>query len=91
MQWSDFNTTYLSAAQQTKAAQLEAIGRALELYRAGKGPKPDISAVTMSQAKAAKTKNEDIQALLIPAVTGTEYVIRRLKDEAADAFDAANP
>lgn len=90
MQWSDFQTSYLSAAQQTKAAQLETIFNAMVLQRTG-GPKPDISAVTMSQAKAARVKNTDIRTLVDKAVVGADYVIQRLRDEAAQSFDDSNP
>lgn len=89
MQWSDFQASYLSAAQQTKAAQLETIGRAVSAYRQGTGPKPDISAITMTQAKAAKVKNDDIRALVDWAVVGAEYVIRQLREDAANAAEAA--
>lgn len=88
MIWSDFNTTFLPAAQQTKMAEFEAI--ALAMRPSGTGT-PQVGALTLSQAKAARRKLEEIRDLLVNATRGVEYVVRIKQAEALDALDAANP
>jgi hypothetical protein len=87
--WSQL--TFLSAGQQAKAAEFAAIGAAYALFRSGRGPKPDISGVTYSQAKAAEAILRDLGALVIPAQMGIRYVREVEKQTALDALEAANP
>lgn len=89
MIWSDFGN--FTAAQQTKAAQFETIGRALALYRQGKGPLPDLTPVNNSNCKAARAKFDDLTALVEPAMIGVNYAYTVFRQQAADSFDTANP
>lgn len=87
--WSQL--TFLSAAQQTKASEFAAIGNAYALWQQGRGPKPNISSVTQSQAKAADGLLRDLGALIGPAHVGIKYVIDTNRDAALVAYEAANP
>ena len=89
MTWDDFAN--LSAAQKNKAAQFAAIGQAVQLYRRGGGPLPDISAVTQSQAKAARAIFDDMQALVGPASIGVAWVIQKNYEAQLAAYEQANP
>ena len=85
---------FLSPAQQAKAAQFAVIGTALNTRPSPGNPNPppvDTSTVTYSQAKAARALLADLQALVGPAVIGINYVIKKGQDDAATAFDQANP
>lgn len=87
--WSQL--TFLTAGQQSKAADFAAIGAALALYQSGKGPLPDLSAVTQSQAKAADALLRNLIDLVGPAQTGIKYAKATFEAQALAAFQAANP
>ena len=87
--WSQL--TFLTTNQQTKLAEFAAIGSALGAWRAGKGPAPNISGVTYSQAKAGDAALRDLGSLIGPAKVGIEYIRQLKRDQALVDFDAANP
>ncbi len=87
--WSQL--TFLTAPQQTKAAEFAAIGNAYSLWKQQKGPKPDISGVTQSQAKAADSALRDLGSLVGPARVGIQYVKEVNEAAALAAYQAANP
>jgi len=87
--WSQL--TFLSAAQQTKAQQFADIGNAYALYQQGKGPLPDLSLVTQSQAKAADALLRDLMTTVGPAQAGIKYAKSVFEAAALAAFQAANP
>ncbi len=87
--WSQL--TFLSGAQQTQAAAYATLGNAYALWKAGKGPKPDISAFTFGNAKTAGGLLRDLGTLVGPAQVGIRYVLETRRQENLDALDAANP
>jgi hypothetical protein len=87
--WSQL--TFLTAAQQSKAAEFATIGQAYTLWQSGRGPKPDISGVTQSQAKTADGLLRDLITLVGPAQQGIKYVKQVNEQIALDAYQAANP
>jgi hypothetical protein len=87
MIWSDFNNSFLSAAQQAKMAEFEALGRALQAPVSA----PSIGALTLSQAKQARAKIAECRELLMLAQRGVELVIHTKQAEALAQLDAANP
>jgi hypothetical protein len=91
MVWGDFEDQYLTPAQQLNAQKFEIIGKEAMLHRIGQGPPPDITQVTLSQAKAARTKFEDMLRLVNDGMAGAQYVFRTLHEENAKNYDAANP
>jgi hypothetical protein len=87
MIWADFNNSFLSAAQQAKMAEFEALGNTL---RAG-GTGVPIGALTLSQAKQARAKIEECHALMANALRGVQYVVSVKQQQALADLDAANP
>ncbi len=87
--WSQL--TFLTANQQTKAAQFASIGQACALWKSGKGPQPDTSAVTYPQARGADLILRDLGSLVGPAKVGIQYVMELHAAEVKAADDAANP
>lgn len=83
--------TFLTAAQQTKAADFASIGIAWALWKNNEGPKPDLSAVTQSQAKAADVLLRSLIDLVGPAQAGIKYARSEFETQALAAFQAANP
>lgn len=87
--WSQL--TFLTAGQQSKAADFAAIGAAFVLFQQGKGPAPDTSAVTYSQAKAAEALLRDLITLVGPAQAGIKYVREQSQKAALAANEVSNP
>lgn len=87
--WSQL--TFLTAGQQTKAAQFADIGQQWALYQAGKGPLPDLSPVTYSQAKAAEGLMKDLGSLVGPCQIGIRYVREVVQKQALADLESANP
>lgn len=83
--------TFLSPAQQAKAAQLATIGAAVALYRRAGSPVPDISSVTYSQAKAAEVLLRQLQDLVGPAAMAIDYIRQVQRQSAVDTMEASNP
>lgn len=87
--WDQF--TFLTPAQQNKAAQFEAIGIAWTLWKQGKGPPPDYSTVTYSQTKAADAMLRSAIDRLGPAQRGVNLAKAKYEADALAAYQAANP
>lgn len=87
--WSQL--TFLTAPQQTKLAEFASIGNAFALWKQGKGPAPNISGVTQSQAKAADNQLRDLGSLVGPARVGIQYAKEQNEAAALAAYQAANP
>ncbi len=83
--------TFLTAGQQAKAAQFATIGQAYALFQQGKGPLPDLSTVTQSQAKAADAILRTLIDLVGPAQAGIKYAKATFEAAALKAFQDANP
>jgi len=94
-----FANLNLTAGQKTKLQQLSDIGmarrNATRANPASQTPPgtqtPDISMVTLKQAKTAENFLRDIQTLLMPMFEGAQYVRNKLMDDAATAVDTASP
>ncbi len=78
--------TFLTPAQQTKAAQFAVIGQAVTAFQT-----PDLSTVTQSQAKAAEALLRTLIDLVGPAQIGIHYARKTFEDAALKAFQDANP
>lgn len=86
MIWNDFNSTFLTNAQKTKAAEFAAIGEALKT-----NPNPDISGVTYSQMRSAEAKMRELQTLIGPAMRGLKHVKDKMEADAVQTYKNANP
>jgi hypothetical protein len=83
--------TFLTASQQALAAKFEKIGKDLAAYQNGKGPPPDTSTVTQSQAKGADQILRELMDLVGPAQNGIKYVNKVNEEAALKAYQDANP
>lgn len=86
--WDQIGNLGLTAAQKNKLAQAEEIG--LQVGRPGPGP-IDTSTVTAAQAKQVRSFVRDMRERLEPALRGAEYILRKMKEDAAASADAAVP
>jgi hypothetical protein len=84
--WDQIGNLGLTAAQKTKLAEAEAIGRALK-----GGTAPDTSAVTAEQAKKVINFYRDLEERPRFAVEGAKYIISKLRHDAAQSADASVP
>jgi hypothetical protein len=87
--WSQL--TFLTGPQQAKAAEFAAIGNAYSLYLGHKGPLPDLSGVTQSQAKTARALLKDLGTLVGPAEVGIKYATTTFEAAAMAEYQAENP
>lgn len=82
--WAEIANLGLTAGQQNKAAQFEAIGQNVN-------NNPDISGVTLAQAKGVLSFCRDLNRIAL-ARAGAEYVRKKLMEDAAKAVDdGSNP
>lgn len=84
--WDQIGSLGLTAAQKNKLAQAEALGLAI-----GRRERPDTSGVTATQAKQIRNFVRDMRERLDPALLCAEYIIRKLKEDAAKSADDAVP
>lgn len=89
-----FGNLGLTTGQKTKLQQCSDIGTSLRNATkpgAGGSNTPDISLVTLAQAKAVNNFMRDVNTLLGPMSEGAKYVRDKILSDASKATDAASP
>lgn len=84
----------LTAGQKSKLSQFAAIGiskRNATRPGAGGSTNPDISGVTLGQAKDVMLFGRDLNTLMGPAIEGAQHVRQKKREDAAQAVDDASP
>jgi hypothetical protein len=82
----------MTAGQITKAKNFETIGRQVQAMSIpGGGGPPDISMVTVGQAKTAQDFLHGARELITATLTGADYVREKNAKDAAQAADDAFP
>lgn len=83
--------TFLTAAQQAKAAEFAAIGEATTSFNQGRGEKSNLDKVTPSEVKAIDALLRTLMDLIGPAQAGIKYARAEFEAAALKAFQDANP
>lgn len=84
--WDQIGNLGLTTAQKNKLAQAEALGVAI-----ARRERPDTSGVTAAQAKQIRNFVNDMRQRLEPAMLAADYIIRKMREDAARAADDAVP